>query len=51
MSEAFDAITTAVASATLAQCAQTLGAMETAVDMTREYLLVSFKHWRTDWWI
>lgn len=38
LAEAFDALSFAVAKATLAQMAETLGAMETAVAMTRDYL-------------
>ena len=38
LTEAFGAIADAVAGATLAQMAETLGAMETAVAMTRDYL-------------
>lgn len=38
MSEAYGAITDAMAAGTLAQSAETLGAMETAVAMTAEYL-------------
>jgi len=38
MSEAYAAIADAMAAGTLAQAAMTLGAMETAIDMTREYL-------------
>lgn len=36
---AFDAIEVRVAMATVAQCAETLGAMETACALTREYLM------------
>ena len=38
MPEAYDAITQAMAAATVAHMAQTLGAMETVVIMTRDYL-------------
>lgn len=38
MAEAHDAIAQAMAAGTLAQAAETLGAMETAVAMTRDYL-------------
>ncbi len=38
MTQAYDAIADAMAAATLAQCAETLGAMDVAVEMTREYL-------------
>ncbi|MGI9501488.1 MAG: acyl-CoA dehydrogenase family protein [Geminicoccaceae bacterium] len=38
LAEAFGAISKAVAKATLAQMAETVGAMETAVAMTRDYL-------------
>tara|TARA_R110002110_G_scaffold404910_4_gene623645 strand:- start:553 stop:1686 length:1134 start_codon:yes stop_codon:yes gene_type:complete len=36
--KAFDAIETRVAAASVAQCAETLGAMETATQLTKEYL-------------
>lgn len=38
LAEAYDAIAGAIAAGTLAQAAETLGAMETAIEMTRDYL-------------
>jgi len=38
LDDAFSAIKAAMASATLAQCALTLGAMESAVNLTRDYM-------------